>query len=81
VTVRGDAGLLDFWCGFAGISILRRGIAVLQNQVVCGISKFSDNFNAVCGFSYVILCGFVAFLHLPPPPYALLLPLCIDSVG
>ena len=33
----GDAVLLDFWCGFEGMFILRCGIAVLQNQAVCGI--------------------------------------------
>ena len=32
VRVCGYAVLLDFWCGFAGY-----GIAVLQNQAVCGI--------------------------------------------
>ena len=39
VRVCGDAVLLDFWCSFAEIFILSRvaGIAVLQNQAVCGI--------------------------------------------
>ena len=32
------------------IFILLCGIAVLQNQAVCGIKKFSGNFNAVSGF-------------------------------
>ena len=36
VRVCGDAVLLDFWCGFAVIFILSSGIAVLQNQAVCG---------------------------------------------
>ena len=36
VRVCGDAVLLDFWCGFADF-FLSYGIAVLQNQAVCGI--------------------------------------------
>ena len=50
VRVCGDAVLLDFWCGFAVIFILSCGIAVLQNQAVCSIQKFSGNFNVVSGF-------------------------------
>ena len=37
VRVCGDAVLLDFWCGFTVIFIFSCGIAVLQNQAVCGI--------------------------------------------
>ena len=54
VRVRGDAVLLNFWCCFVGIFILSCGIAVLQNQVICGIQKFSGNSTR---FSYVILCS------------------------
>ena len=56
VRVCGDAVLLDFWCGFTVIFIFSCGIAVLQNQAVCGIQKFSGNFNAVCGF-HMLLCA------------------------
>ena len=48
--------LLEFWCGFAEIFILSCGIAVLQNQAVYGIEKFSGNFNAVCCF-LVLFCA------------------------
>jgi len=57
VRVCGDAVLLDFWCGFSDIFILSCGIAVLQNQAVCGIQKFSGNSTAVSGFLIFILCG------------------------
>ena len=50
VRVCGVAFLHNFWCGFAVIFILSCGIAVLQNQAVCSICKFSGNFNAVRGF-------------------------------
>ena len=36
--------------------ILSCGIAVLRNQVVCGILKFSGNFNGVCGFLVLYFC-------------------------
>ena len=45
---RGRKGLR--WCGFAALFNFKLGIAVLQNQAVCDILKFSDNFNMVCGF-------------------------------
>ena len=56
VRVCGDAVLLEFWCGFAEIFILSCGIAVIQNQAVYGIKKFSGNFNAVCCF-LVLFCS------------------------
>jgi len=37
LSVCGGTVLFDFWCGFAGIFILSCGIAVVQNQAVCGI--------------------------------------------
>ena len=73
-----------WWCGFApflvrfgGMFILSCGIAVLQNQAVCSIQKFSGNFNAVCGFPnchcvrclYLFLCGFAVFIHPLRPPH------------
>ena len=63
---------------FCSICILICGIAVLQNQAVCGIWKFSGNFNAVCSFvalfCAVVICisvQFAVFVHhyAPPPPY------------
>ena len=36
VRVCGDAVLRYFWCGFAVIFILTRGIAVLKHLAVCG---------------------------------------------
>ena len=52
-----DAILLDLWCSFEGIFILSCGIAVLQNQAVCGVWKFLGNFNAVCSFlCYSVWC-------------------------
>ena len=50
--------MLDFWCGFAGIFILSCGIAVVQNQAVCGVQKFSANFNAVCSF-LMLFCAMI----------------------
>ena len=48
----------------------------LQNQAFRGIQKFSGNFNAVCSFLNVILCGvytyICAVLRCSYPPYALL---------
>ena len=65
------AVLLDFKWQYCGDFYLRCDIAVLQNQAVCGIWKFSAKFNAVWGFLcyyvrciYVILCGFAIFV--PP---------------
>jgi len=42
VRVCGDAVLRYFWCGIAVILILilKYGIAVLQDQAVCGFYKF-----------------------------------------
>ena len=37
VRVCSDVALLDFWCGFAEIFILRCSIVVLQNEAICGI--------------------------------------------
>ena len=59
--------MLNFWCGFVGIFILSCGIAVLQNQVICGIQKFSGNFNVVflcytVQCLYIILRGFEVFV-------------------
>ena len=39
--------------------ILSCGIAVLQNQAVCSIQKFSGNFNAVCGFPMSLCAVFI----------------------
>ena len=36
VRVCGDAVLRYFWCGFAVIFVLTRGIAVSKHYVVCG---------------------------------------------
>lgn len=41
--------------------ILSCGIAVLQNQAVCSIQKFSGNFNAVCGFPMSLCAVFIPF--------------------
>ena len=46
-----------FWCGFSEIFILSCDIAVLQNHAVCGIKKFSGNFNAVSGFLTLFYCA------------------------
>lgn len=57
-----------------GIFILSCGIVVLQNQVICGIQKFSGNFNVVflcytVQCLYIILYGFEVFVPpLCPPP-------------
>ena len=59
VRVCGDAVLLDFWCGFSDIFILSCGIAVLQNQAVCGIQKFSGNSTAVSSFLMLFCAVFV----------------------
>ena len=76
--VCGDTVLLDFWSGFAEIVILSCNIAVLQFQAVCGIQKFSGNFNAVFGFLILFcaviihaslrFCSFRIPLTPPPPP-------------
>ena len=50
--------MMPFCSIFAGIFISSCGIAVLQNQAVCGVRKFSGNFNAVCSFFWLFdLCG------------------------
>ena len=54
------------WCtSFAEMFILSCGIAVLQNQVVCGILKFSGNFNGVCGFLMLFCHDCALFMHIP----------------
>ena len=64
----------DFWSSYADIFILSCGIAVLQNQALCGIYKLSGNFNTVCDFLtlfyavfLIILRGFAVFVPPPPP--------------
>ena len=64
----------DFWSSYADIFILSCGIAVLQNQALCGIYKLSGNFNTVCDFLtlfyavfLIILRGFAVFVPAPPP--------------
>ena len=55
--------------------ILSCGIAVLQNQAICGIQKISGNFTEVGGF-LILLCAvfvrisvrFCADSHAPSPP-------------
>ena len=42
-----------------GMFILSSGIAVLQNQAVCSIQKFSGNFNAVSGFPMLFCAVFI----------------------
>ena len=59
VRVCGDAVLLYFWCGFSDIFILSCGIAVLQNQAVCCIQKFSGNSTAVSGFLILFCAVFI----------------------
>ena len=44
---------------FLDIFILSCGIAVLQNQAVCGIQKLSGNFNAVSGFLMLFCAVFI----------------------
>ena len=69
VRVCGDAVLWHFL-------ILSWGIAILKNQAVCDISKFSGNFNAACGFLMLFYAVFtrnsVRFCSIPtsltPPP-------------
>ena len=51
--------MLDFWCGFSDIFILSCGIAVLQNQAVCGIQKFSGNSTAVSSFLILFCAVFI----------------------
>ena len=51
--------MLDFLCGFSDIFILSCGIAVLQNQAVCGIQKFSGNSTAVSGFLILFCAVFI----------------------
>ena len=60
--------MLDFWCGFSDIFILSCGIAVLQNQAVCGIQKLRL---AVFLF-YFVRCLFVILcdLRYSYPSYA-----------
>ena len=75
VRVCGDAVLLYFWCGFSEIFILSCGIAVLQNQAVCGFQKCSSNSTAVSGFLMLFCALFirnsVQFCGIrAPPPYA-----------
>ena len=73
-----------WWCGFApflvrfgGMFILSCGIAVLQNQAVCSIQKFSGNFNAVCGFPMSLCAVFIPIsvrfcgIHTPLTPPSL----------
>ena len=74
------------WCtSFAEMFILSCGIAVFQNQVVCGILKFSGKFSV--GFAVflcysvmtvhclcIFLCNFVVFV----PPYS---PLVQESIN
>ena len=59
VRVCGDAVLLHFWCGFSEIFILSCGIAVLQNQAVCGFQKCSSNSTAVSGFLMLFCALFI----------------------
>ena len=59
VRVCGDAVLLYFWCGFSDIFILSCGIAVLQNQAVCGFQKCSSNSTAVSGFLMLFCALFI----------------------
>ena len=54
------------WCGFAPFLVRFGGnfflsccIAVVQNQAVCGIQKFSANFNAVCSFLMLFCAVFI----------------------
>ena len=73
--VCGDAILLDFWGGFSDIFILSCSIAVLQNQGVCGIQKFSSNSTTVSGFLMLFCAVFIRnslrFCGIrTPPPYA-----------
>ena len=57
--------------------ILSCGIAVLQNQAVCSIQKFSGNFNAVCGFPMSLCAVFIPIsvpfcgIHTPLTPPSL----------
>ena len=44
---------------FLDIFILSCGIAVLQNQAVCGIQKFSGNSTAVSGFLMLFCAVFI----------------------
>ena len=59
---------------FAEFFILSWGIAVLQNQAVCDIWKFSGNFNATCGFLTLFYALFtrnsVRFCSIRTPPCA-----------
>ena len=54
--------------------ILSCGIAVLQNQVICGIYKISGNFNGVCGILMLLCALFIRIsvrfcdIRTPPPP-------------
>ena len=52
------------WCSFAKMFILSCGIAIFQNQVVCGILKFSGNFNGVCGFLMSFCRDCVLFMRI-----------------
>ena len=66
--------MLDFWCGFSDIFILSCGIAVLQNQAVCGFQKFSGNSTAVSGFLMLFCAVFIRnslrFCGIRTPSYA-----------
>ena len=61
IMVCGDAVLLDFWCCFVEIFIFSCCIAVLKNQVVCGLLCYS----VWC--LYVFLCHFAVSV-LPYAP-------------
>ena len=81
VRVCNDAILLDLWCSFEGIFILSCSIAVLQNQAVWGVWKFSGNFSAACSsLCYSVWClniqvvYFCAVLEYSYTPYIVRLP-------
>ena len=75
-----DAILLDLGV-VLGNFYFSCGIAVLQNQAVCGVWKFLGNFNAVCSFlCYSVWClniqvvYFCAVLQYSYTPYIVRLP-------
>ena len=59
VRVCSEAVLLYFWCGFSESFILSCGIAVLQNQAVCGFQKCPSNSTAVSGFLMLFCALFI----------------------